>query len=719
MHIRNRKPLGDKTPRNTPKPPKLYHPGSTKPLPPLKFPQEGPHDAKTLSVKPVSAIPKEFIQELLASPSPVKGKKPSGSMHSTPAPIKHHRGLVHPSGSPAPRASRQSFPSIRKPTPLRAPSPLPPSSPPSTTSLEYEYAPQPEPEQVVAEYEEQEEVVDFENVPLPQEPGSTHSQRSTTSDDPFGILAAEKKLKQRREEKRRHDKGKGKETAPKPRAPLSVLAYASPESQSPQPRAASKQTQSFPSVEPLAQAEDDDEDLYADPYILDSFDQAGPSRFPQDQFEDEDDGSTTDKENAPPEPLLPLQELPFTTTSPLPSPPKSPRPHHVDPSFYPMDSPFSSPSTPCDRDLAIDSVQSTPSPTKPMQVITPLKDFKAGAPSSAFKGTVKGKGRMSFPVWQPSESVRRTSSVIRALGLSDGVGVDDGGGDGDEGEDEDAEGNEVDVRIGPPGGKSKPAVAASSKGKRKLQVEPTAQDKPRKRPRTSARKADDKIEDPMEVTKKLEKLLPKRPVRKPKTNAPSQVKAKAKPAARKSSRTPKAQPTVDTSSSDPVDEEESEDWKTGSKRKAVGTGRPRGRPPKKPKVVPKVSAIAKGKMKATEVEEEEVEESLPSRSSGRMIVEVVITRRGQGRPRESVGTSPAAAPKSYKSTNSKTNAKPRVKVKGSGKAKAAVKRKGKGKQVESDGSESSGTRRRRQQRIEYFNKLDREYELAKEKVYVI
>ena len=189
MNIRNRKPLEDKTPRNTPKPPRLYQPGSAKPLPPLKLPQDGTPKAQT--VRRPSAIPKEFIQELLASPSPVKGKKPSGSMHATPAPIKHHRGLVNPSGNPAPKQPRQSFPSGPHKSPVRAPSPLPPSSPPSTTSLEYEYAPQPQPQEMPAEFEQEgEEEADCENEHLPQEPGSPHSQESSVDDDPFGMIAA-------------------------------------------------------------------------------------------------------------------------------------------------------------------------------------------------------------------------------------------------------------------------------------------------------------------------------------------------------------------------------------------------------------------------------------------------------------------------------------------------------------------------------------------------
>lgn len=699
MNIRNRKPLDDKTPRNTPKPPRLYQPGSTKPLPPLKLPQDDHPPAKKLPAKRASAIPREFIQELLASPSPVKGKKPSGSMHSTPAPIKHHRGLVEPSGKPAPRSSRQSFPSAPKPNSPRAPSPLPPSSPPSTASLEYEYEAPQEQEQVVVEYEQEEEEVDYENLPLPQEPGSAHSQRSNVDDDPFGILAAEKKLKERREEKRRLEKGKGKEVAPKPRAPLSVLAYASPESRSQsQTRAPSKQTHSPPSVEPLAQAEDDDEDLYADPYILDSFDQAGPSRVLQDHPEDDDDDddSTTDKENAPPEPYHPLQELPFTTTSPIPKTPESPHPHHVDPSLYPMDSAFSSPSTPCDRDLAIDSIQSTPSPTKPMQVITPLKNFKAGAPSSAFRGTAKGKGRMNFPVWRDS-SARAPSSVARTPGaaLSDGVGpgVDEGG-EADEREDE------GDVEEATPKAKSQRNATVTATGKRKLKGATTQTERPRKRTRTSAPRKDEDEEsvDPMEVTKKLEKLLPKRPVRKSKpTSAPPQSKSKAqaKPVARKSSRasTSKAQPVVDTSSSDLTDEEEASEYvNIGTKRKATGTGRPRGRPPKKPRVVPKPSTVSKRKSKAKEVvveavEEEESEEIRPSHVPGRRrIVEVVITRRG---PRKVVGTSPVAAAPKYSKSTSRTSAK--SKVKGAAKVKASAKRKGKGKwkQVDSPNSESS------------------------------
>ena len=185
----------------------------------------------------------------------------------------------------------------------------------------------------------------------------------------------------------------------------------------------------------------------------------------------------------------------------------------------------------------------------------------------------------------------------------------------------------------------------------------------------------------------LEKLLPKRPVRKSKSITQSQAKGAV--VTRKPSRPIASKAPVTETSSDPAEEEDqTEGAKTGTKRKSVGASRPRGRPPKKPRIMPNLSVVGKKKGKARRVEETEKE--VGSRTLGsRMKVEVFIATR----PQDFVaGTSTVArAPKSYKSTNAKTNTKSRaMKGPGRGRASASAKEnKGKRRQVESYDSESS------------------------------
>ncbi|CAL1711961.1 unnamed protein product [Somion occarium] len=625
-NIRNRKPLQDKTPKNSPIPPKLYNPGSVKPLPALQLPHGGHHAGEgepTFPAKPKSKVSKAFIEELLASPSPLKGKKPSGPLESTPRLIKHHRGLALPSGSPAPRNVRQSFPTARQPFPA---SPLPPSSPPSTSDIEYEFL-QVSHELTYEEEEEREEEIDNENVANVAHVSSNHSGGSSkSSEDPFGILAAEKKLKAQRKQEQQTVKGKGKEVVP--RAPLGVLAYASPESQSPLPRAVSKRPPT-----PSENNDDDDDDLYADPYILDSFDQAGPSRmqhqqeptFDREDGVDDDDDETEDKENAPPP--TEVQSFPFAEEE-IPTPPGTPHPRHIDPSRFPLPSPFSSPSTPCNRDLAIDSTESTPSPTKPLQVITPLRHVRPGPPSSA----LKGKGRMSFPLLS---STARDSVLIEPRSSTPHDGES--------------------IRIGPPSSAAhRKTVIVSALGKRKAEQE--VKPAPRKRTRAAATKKENDS-DPMVVAKNLEELLPKKPIRRSaRASATTQRKAKepTKPVARRSTRaSAKTEPVVVDSSteSNAGDEAETseEEVGVGKRRKAAG----RGRPPAK-------------KAKAG-------------------------------------GKKPAAT---------------RVRKPASNAAKS-TKAKGKQKQTHVDSDEDSEVVRQRQSRIDYFKKLDKDYNLAQENVYVV
>ncbi|KAI0073573.1 hypothetical protein K474DRAFT_1666417 [Panus rudis PR-1116 ss-1] len=534
MRERGRKVLQDKTPsRNSPyplTPSKSLATGKSgrQSIPALRltrgaenatseYEQDSEGEPSALPHAVTHHVPsQQFIDELLASPSPIKGAKLSGPLQTTPIPVKHKSLNQVPSLPPTPSPLRlpkthkpQSRPqlpqvqtrshssNIMKGTAVLG-SPLPPSDPPSTSDFNYpvpserkekrreELEPADEEQEQELAYQapvdevlddgynddEAEAVVD-ENDPVAPtyykkvitrqtsqtEEVEVYRDASRSSDDPFGLLAVEKRLKEERNERRRAEKGKARAvTGPAmiepqkrvERAPLGVLAYASsdpPPSPAPVHVADVYRGDSPPRMAEQYQ-EDSDDDMYADEVD----ENVPPTRAQEEVVEEEEEeeevaeerpyqrtlieaqyklsdneGTTVaNKENAPPtrpRPSVPAAAqkqagpsnaqtapsdrpvFPFENEE-IPTPPPSPHPHHVDPKRYPLNSPFSSPSTPCDRDLPIDdSDVSSPSPVKPMTVPTPLIRTSATPRSSAFRG--RGGGMVGSSVARGSTLGKR------------------------------------------------------------------------------------------------------------------------------------------------------------------------------------------------------------------------------------------------------------------------------------------------------------------------
>ena len=117
-------------------------------------------------------------------------------LQSTPAPSWRRKRKVTPPAHP--QSSRPSTSIMKQPAGLKASSPLPPSSPIPTS-------PFPSSRPVGREPEPEHELVVVDDTP------SEHP-----SDDPFGFLSAERKLRAKKGEPKRRDKGKAVDRSPAP-----------------------------------------------------------------------------------------------------------------------------------------------------------------------------------------------------------------------------------------------------------------------------------------------------------------------------------------------------------------------------------------------------------------------------------------------------------------------------------------------------------------------
>ncbi|KAH8103626.1 hypothetical protein BXZ70DRAFT_743331 [Cristinia sonorae] len=419
MRLRNRRALQDKTPVNSPRPAKTHSPTSkqssvTKRVPPLSLTKsqlQTPTDHDDEEVIPGTPEPalirdSEFLvdRELSLSPSAAASARKRRPMHSTPAAAPRRK---QPAVAPSPTARRPAPPT---PKPDRASSPLPPSSPPS----DYEYTRKrisriPPIPRVVEDDEERSPLkLQVYRDPDPVNEAPAAVRRAGSSDDPFGFLAVERKLKAQRAA-RKHPE----------RAPAPALAF----------KALARES----SVQPMGPLRSDDDDLYLDinpePEAESNKENVPLAEFSDESLQKVEDGDREDgdgdeevDENKDdrfdyvlssdlhgPVPDEDPRHLPLAGAPELSSarrkrssteddydPLRTPHPAHVSREIYPIRSPFSSRSTPCDRDLAIDSAPSSPSPSKPLQVVTPLT--RSSGPTKRLlelfkQSTEKAKGK--------------------------------------------------------------------------------------------------------------------------------------------------------------------------------------------------------------------------------------------------------------------------------------------------------------------------------------
>ncbi|TCD66648.1 hypothetical protein EIP91_001066 [Steccherinum ochraceum] len=406
MRLRNRRALQDKTPRNSPQPAKLRSPASkqafsAKRIPTPKFsgsqlvtPVEDA-DIRTPGTPGGHLLDSELLdREFSLSPSAAASARKAKRMpvHSTP--------IVKPRSKPIQRLAPMHSPAVARtaaapPTPKRdrASSPLPPSSPPSDfdfTQRRRSVIPAILP---AAEEDDEERSplklkVYRDPEPVEEEPAPV-VQRQPSSDDPFGFLAVERKLKAQRAARKHPHR------VPAPALEFQVLARDSSEGPfvplrsddddlyltvDPEAPESNKENVPLPlySEESLQKVEEqveeegeeeEDEEEKADKfdYVLSSeMHPRQPDDEEQDALvpnvdDDEDEGGSSQVRRA------------RSSTDDSYDPLRTPRHAHVSKDIFPIRSPFASHSTPCDRDLAIDSAPSSPSPTKPLQVVTPLQ----------------------------------------------------------------------------------------------------------------------------------------------------------------------------------------------------------------------------------------------------------------------------------------------------------------------------------------------------------
>ncbi|KAL4244622.1 hypothetical protein ABKN59_010276 [Abortiporus biennis] len=653
MRVRNRKVLQDKTPVNSPSGKKKSSPprkareeifGSTKKLSAVRGVSATPthHHISRLGIPPEERMPsltelvaeaeeegeedeeEEVQEDILAPLREDKSKKTKstrqGPTHSSPAALRPKRDLRAPS-KPATTASSAA-------QKKRAMSPLPPSSPFSAvSSVGVDDAEPP----FVIEDDVIETVTVEETKTVEVEP---------SDEDPFGFLEVEKKLKEERDRKKKpavlkpvpaltrvmkkpattssatmKDVKKLPVASTSTRAPLETLSLAAEDESSAFPIPRDGTPFRYPSS---------DDDLYAEPEPVEldgnkeNIPQAGVDEDESEHaFEDDegvDENEDPEKENAPPrsrarppqapipeeeeeEQLPPVQEEDEESES-YPSPPRTPHPVHVSRGILPISSPFSSRSSPCDRDIAVESAPSSPSPTKPLTIVRSLTRPKvqglrytgtSSSPRKPPQSVDKGK-RKAVP--EPSASVARKKPRLSS-----------------------------EEPAAPPS----PTLVSTTTATKKEN-----QNIPGKKRAVRGRKKKEVVvedEDPMVYARNLEKLLPKRPARKTTSNiSPTKAKGKGKDKATTTtgrvtrSRTRKVEVEVegieesdieeidltdvaaDDEEEDEVTEEDEEEPKPttkGRKRKAPAkSAKAKGKEPATKRVKP-TAKTTKGKAKAT------------------------------------------------------------------------------------------------------------------------
>ncbi|KAF9811476.1 hypothetical protein IEO21_06592 [Rhodonia placenta] len=559
--------------------------------------------------------------EVLASPTPKRSTaraRPSLLLaQSTPLPLHGRRPHLPlhrlPSRMRETREAQASTPAA-----AREPSPLPPSSPPaeSEPSLLPELEPDYDPgfdmyTEEGAEVDEEEEDKENNAAYKPAIAVSAQQDRLSEEDDPFGILAAERKLKAKRQPSAPpQGKGKGKEPVV-PRRPLGTLTIALP---SPSPVPSTHSPAQLPT--PASEDEHNIDDLYLDISSPRMQPRAGPSTevadwaFAEDDYADENVEADEDKENAPPTITVPnlLQPASSTLSSPqrdplgTPHKPRSARKRALLPSSS------SSWSSELAEPFAVTGVPRTRSRSRG------LGAEEWSSPSRAANA-------------RHASSARRESSARRASAL-------------------------------PPAGEE-------TGRQRAVEVKPVQRQK-RKRP------AEESDEDPMEAALSM---LPKRPVKRPtrSTAAPARGRDRGRGRGRAQVQAARESGSESGRESESESESESGGESEPTTKKATRGGTARGRS----------TSRGRGTSRGT------------SRGGGRG------AGRGRGRGRGRGKATGAGASRS-----------PSRAAQDKGKKRARD-------EAELDTEEEEERTRARAARIEYFRKLDKEYSLEKEDVYVI
>ncbi|KIP08683.1 hypothetical protein PHLGIDRAFT_366080 [Phlebiopsis gigantea 11061_1 CR5-6] len=371
MRARNPRVLRDVTPRNTPQSKRISSRATTK----LKAQAIGSATRlPALNLKGVEdkgkEVPKVPVPSARESPSAL----PVATSHalSGSTPLVSRTRVVH--------SSRKTSGPLRT-DPI---SPLPPSSPPSMSSFDddAENRPPLQPERSDDAPEVQSEGGEIDA----PEPEPVAKKVRTSSDDPFGFDALERRLKIQRELRRR---------AMGPPAPLSI----------PKGKGIAYRRVPFGEihVEPVASTSgvrastpyhpsDDLEDMYLDVSHVQPQEDRSESVRPADAREDEL--------------ALPAAREP-TTSDEEDDPTRTPHPQHVA-NIIPLKSPFSSrDGTPCDRSLP-DSPLSSPSPVKPLTVSRPLPVLHSSTAKKEKGKVVIGKDfPSSTPIPTPLPAMKR------------------------------------------------------------------------------------------------------------------------------------------------------------------------------------------------------------------------------------------------------------------------------------------------------------------------
>ncbi|GJE97317.1 hypothetical protein PsYK624_135330 [Phanerochaete sordida] len=527
MRTRNRKVLKDVTPGNTPQSKR-----SAKASAMFKDKVLGPATARIPALDLTAVDEDDELPQIPRLPTP----------HSPTMP----RARVAKSARPTEQSTRVTRPVRPVPTQVVPLSPLPPSSPPSMSSFDdnAENRPPPEPEREddnadgENDYPEDDDVPQRRRATAEDELPQVQVAQSSSSDDPFGFSALERRFRVQRELEREHRRRsagfavpvpssavKGKEAARLPRVPFGVLATAGSTSAPAHSRAP---TPYHPS--------DDLEDMYLDPNPVLPAPKTDDLYVPQE-----------------PEILAPAPALdPILPSESEEShdPLSTPHPRHVA-NIIPLASPFSSrEGTPCDRSVA-ESPLSSPSPVKPLTITRAL-------PTAGSTTKKKQQGRLmaerafpsSTPASTPLPSARKAplpSSTVKS------------------------------ARPMPP-----PPVPKVKES----QVEPKARQTRKAKGKTKAQEVEDVVEevvDPMAVTSNLEKLLPKRTIRR-RAIGPATIAETSQPRSRGRTRARASSPQESDAESASSNEDGPSSPLAIRKRKAPARGAHVERPAKRMRV---------------------------------------------------------------------------------------------------------------------------------------